>query len=766
MRTILSINQDWYYKPSFWEEKDVIQGVDQESYKRVCLPHTNIELPYNYFHDKAFCFISCYKRKLALSPAWKGQRIFLDFEGVMNYAKVYLNGNFVGEHKGGYTAFALEITDFLQFEEENEVTVVVDSTERIDTPPFGGQIDYLTYGGIYREVQLRVVAPVFMEHVFVRSPELLQEDKKLLTSVTLNGLHKVYNEAYKVEVTLLDGTSQIATLSNGLTDGNQIEVQMEGLKDIQLWSLNHPKLYQINCVLYQGDQQIDSYQVRFGFRDIAFTAEGFQLNGEKIKLMGLNRHQSYPYVGYAMPGRVQKKDADILKYELGLNTVRTSHYPQSRHFLDRCDEIGLLVFEEIPGWQHIGDEAWKIQILQDVEQMILRDRNHPSIFLWGVRINESQDDHDFYVRTNALARSLDSTRPTGGVRYLTNSDFLEDVYTMNDFIHDNGYGKYLASVTRNYVTYDNLQGKNGAEIALREPRDVTGLDKDVPYMVTEYNGHMYPTKRLDQEERVVEHALRHSRVQNASLDHDKIAGAIGWCAFDYNTHADFGSGDKICYHGVMDMFRLPKFAAYAYSSQRDPKEGIVLEPATYWSRGERSVGGIIPLVIFTNCDEVAFYYGEELKGTYKPDRENYLGLLHPPVVIDDLEGGWGLRWEDGLFVGYVEGKEVMRKHFSRSPVPTKLTVVADDNKLNAGDWDSTRVLVKVMDQLGNTLPFFHEVANISVEGAGELIGPSQVSLIGGQIAFWVKTKGNVGEIDVSVCCPCIKQEEKIVLSII
>lgn len=163
------------------------------------------------------------------------------------------------------------------------------------------------------------------------------------------------------------------------------------------------------------------------------------MNGRKIKLLGLNRHQSYPYVGYAMPKRAQRRDADVLKEELGLNMVRTSHYPQSRHFLDRCDEIGLLVFEEIPGWQHIGGEAWKEQAVRDVEDMIIRDRNHPSIVIWGVRINESQDDHDLYTRTNELARKLDPTRATGGVRYIVGSELLEDVYTINDFVHDGGH---------------------------------------------------------------------------------------------------------------------------------------------------------------------------------------------------------------------------------------------------------------------------------------------------------------------------------------
>src|SRR5699024_3613449 len=137
----------------------------------------------------------------------------------------------------------------------------------------------------------------------------------------------------------------------------------------------------------------------------------------RVKLVGLNRHQAYPYVGYAMPQRVQEKDAEILKYELGLNIVRTSHYPQSVHFLRKCDEIGLLVFEEIPGWQHIGDEAWQAESIKNVEEMIKRDYNRPSIVLWGVRINESQDSHDFYVKTNAMAKSLDPIRQTGGVRY-------------------------------------------------------------------------------------------------------------------------------------------------------------------------------------------------------------------------------------------------------------------------------------------------------------------------------------------------------------
>jgi beta-galactosidase len=147
----------------------------------------------------------------------------------------------------------------------------------------------------------------------------------------------------------------------------------------------------------------------------------------------LNRHQTYPYIGAGAPARLQTLDADIVKYDLGCNIVRTSHYPQSKHFLNRCDEIGLLVFEEIPGWQHIGDEAWRELSLRDVRVMIERDWNHPSIILWGVRINESMDKDDFYQQTNDLAHELDPTRQTGGVRFFEGSTLLEDVYTFNDF---------------------------------------------------------------------------------------------------------------------------------------------------------------------------------------------------------------------------------------------------------------------------------------------------------------------------------------------
>src|SRR5581483_6590283 len=255
-----------------------------------------------------------------------------------------------------------------------------------------------------------------------------------------------------------------------------VAVHLDNLGAIELWDLKSPKLYRVEVRLLQDEHVVDNDSRRIGFREAKFTPQGFSLNGNVVKLRGLDRHQTFPWVGQAMPGRVQRRDALILRKNLKCNIVRTSHYPQSRHFLDACDEIGLLVLEEIPGWQHIGDQAWQDISVDNIRRMIRRDWNHPSIILWGVRINESRDNHDFYTRTNALAHQLDPTRQTGGIRYFQESEFLEDVFTMNDF----GFP---------------LKPPN-------HPR----------YLNTEFVGHTFPTKTIDNVERLMEHTIRHARV--------------------------------------------------------------------------------------------------------------------------------------------------------------------------------------------------------------------------------------------------------------
>jgi beta-galactosidase len=714
------LNNDWYYKPSFVDE-DITSGT--ENLERVHLPHTNIELPYNYFDEKMFQFISCYKKVIQLNELDSVHTI--RFEGVMTKADVYLNGQYLGCHLGGYTPFEFNLNTAAVIG-DNLLVVKVDSRELENIPPFGGQIDYLTYGGIYREVALNTYKGHRITKCKIETFNHFDQHKLVKLHLKLD----VYND----DVTTHLG---VKILKNGsLVKEAHVEVGFgESVLELDelmcdLWSLDEPNLYDIELIS-QSENGEARYTDRFGFRTCEFKQDGFYLNGQLVKIRGLNRHQSFPYVGYAMPKRIQEDDAEILKNQLHLNLVRTSHYPQSKHFLNKCDELGLLVFEEIPGWQHIGNQAWKQVAIENVKEMIERDWNHPSIIIWGVRINESEDDHDFYTSTNELARSLDTSRQTGGVRYIDNSEFLEDVYTMNDFVLD------------------------GGETALRDQRSVTGFDEHVPYLVTEYNGHMYPTKRFDQEERQMEHVLRHIRVQNASYADRHISGAIGWCAFDYNTHNDFGAGDRICYHGIMDMFRLEKFAASVYKSQVSPHVEPVLKAVTFWARGERAIGGVLPLIILTNCDYLELSFGG-LK-TFKLYRsEAYKELPYPPIIVDESVitpkdiGEWGMKWEDGHIKGYLDGECVIEEHFSKNPLPTCMQVKVNHDSLSSQEKDATRVSIELLDQMGQLMPFFDSPITIKIKGPAKLQGPNVLVAKGGAIAFYIETINEKGEIELTI----------------
>jgi beta-galactosidase len=717
-RMVLPINRNWRYNKSFVEGAHG-REFDDSGFERVVIPHTNVRLPWHSFDDRTYEFVSIYRRRFKLPPEAASRHVFVDFEGVMTASTVWINGARLGEYKGGYTPFSFELTAYLNFGGENVLAVDVDSTERPDIPPFGHQIDYLTFGGIYREVSLRVVPGTFIENIFAKPKDALTEHPTLDVDCFLQHL-EASHEPLALEVQLRDGERVIAKgtqkvpPSEASADPTAHIVRLDSLGAIKLWDLAHPNLYSVHVRLLRGTQLVDQDKRTVGFREAQFTDHGFELNGRVIKLRGLDRHQTFPFVGQAMPGRAQRSDARILRHNLKCNIVRTSHYPQSRHFLDACDEMGLLVLEEIPGWQHIGDEPWKQISIDNVDRMIRRDWNHPSIILWGVRINESRDDHDFYKRTNALAHRLDPTRPTGGIRYFQSSEFLEDVFTMNDF----GFP---------------LKPPN-------HPR----------YLNTEFVGHTYPTKTIDQVERLTEHAMRHARIHDQLASNPQYAGGIGWCAFDYNTHADFGTGDRICYHGVTDIFREPKPAAGFYKSQCDPAEEVVLEPAFHWARGDESIG-FTKAVVCSNCDHLKFYIADRLVVEVDPNKAEFAHLRYSPFVADLAKavGNWG----DLRIDGYLQGKQVISKTLSGRGIDQKFALLPDDTHLNADAADSTRVVLRVTDEFGAIRPFANDAIKFDLEGPAEIIGDNPFALIGGTGAIWIRSKEQPGTVLLTATHP-------------
>lgn len=745
-RLVLPINRGWRFSPKNTSEM-MGQTFDDSAFEKVTLPHTNIPLPWHSFDEKTYQFTSTYRRDLKLPPEALGQRVFVDFEGAMTASTVFLNGKQIGAYRGGYTPFSFELTGHLDPSGKNLLAVTLDSSERADIPPFGYEIDYLTFGGIYREVSLRCVGQIFLENMHVRTLDVLTSPA-LEVDVYLNRSASAQARKLQLALELRDGDRVMARTLTKIaappvlpevnaadagqaqgaklfadTDKQSVSVRLNGLKDVVLWDLNKPQLYTVHLQLLADGSPIDELSSSIGFRDAKFTPAGFSLNGKVIKLRGLDRHQTFPWVGQAMSARAQRQDAVILRKDLRCNIVRTSHYPQSRYFLDACDEIGLLVLEEIPGWQHIGDVAWQDVAVDNVRRMIRRDWNHPSVILWGVRINESKDSHDFYARTNALARSFDTTRQTGGIRYIYDSELLEDVFTMNDF----GW-------------------------PLRAPNHPM-------YLNTEFVGHTFPTKTIDSKERLQEHMMRHARIHDTLASSPQYAGGIGWCAFDYATHANFGSGDRICYHGVMDIFRTPKPAAGFYKSMCDPAEEVVLEPAFHWARNDESVG-LANCLISSNCDHLKLFLRRAAEWEplveAEPDRKQFPHLPHAPFSVTF---GENLRsWGDLRIDGFISGKQVISRTYSGKGVDQAFKLLPDSPSLVADGADATRVVLRVEDEFGNIRPFAADAITFQLTGPADLIGENPFGLIGGTGAVWIRAQETPGVVTLKAKHPVLGEQ--------
>ena len=749
------INDNWLFTD------DYTKGFEKA--KEVRIPHNPSLLPLHYSSPDYYEMVSGYKKTIVLEEEDLDKRIFLLFEGVAHIATLYFNGKEIGTHYSGYTSFTYEVTEFIK-KGENEIVLKVDGRESCNTPPFGFVIDYLTYSGIYRDVFLIKKNKSYIKDVFVSSPTL--SSLRVEYDIESESEYSIRYSVFDNDRVIIEGETKESSLS------------LSSLS-VSPWSPSSPKLYTLLSSLLIKGEVIDENTTEFGFRTVETKGKDLYINGEKVFLKGLNRHQAWPYIGYAAPERMQRMDARILKEELGCDIVRTSHYPQSRHFISECDRLGLLVFTEIPGWQHIGDKEWKEKAIINTKEMVLQYRNHPSVIIWGVRINESQDDDEFYKKTNETAHALDPTRPTSGVRYIENSSLLEDIYSYNDFSH------------------------TGNNSGVKEKGKIT-KHQDKPLLVSEANGHMFPTKSFDTWERRQEHALRHARVINdAKKDGDHI-GAIEWCMTDYATHKDFGSGDRICYHGVMDSFRNPKDAAYFWASGQEKNE--VIHISSSMDIGDYNGGIRGKTWVFTNAERVDVYKnGRKISSL---SSSPFSSLDHGPLVFDDTIGnlletdegfdkkkadiikeclnaaveygfqnlpkkyllklayimlryklnfsdgvklfnkyvsGWGGEGEEWKFQGIWNGKEGKSVTLAHS-YKLHLDIIKDTSVLYEGNgYDETLVRIRVLDEFNNPAPYAQLPLSIETSGSIENAGYNLLTLEGGMGGVIIKTNGGIGK---------------------
>ena len=712
-------------------------GYDDSGFTPVTLPHTVTQLSWGHWDPARWEQVWIYRKHFD-RPGPPGGRVFIDFDGVMVTATVLLNGTVVSSHQGGYLPWSTELTGAL-VTGRNVLAVIVDA-RWLPVPPDGAPggaraVDYLEPGGIYRDATLRVVPDVFVSDVFAKPVSVLTARRAVHVRAVLDGAAagRAALAAGPVRVTaeLLDGSRTLAAAGTSVAltpAGSAVaRLHLTGVGDVTLWSPDTPRLYTIRTTVSPGHPAAHSVVTRIGFREALFRPDGFYLNGHRRKIFGLNRHQLFPYTGMAACGRLQRRDAELLRYELNCEMVRCSHYPQSPHFLDACDEIGLMVWAEPPGWQYVGDAAWQDLVVANTRDLVLRDRNRPSVIVWGTRLNETADYPRLYARTRRLARDLDGTRQTTGAMVSHSAaGWAEDVFG-----------------------YDDYHARHG-RAQLRPPLP------GVPYLVSEAVGALDGAPRYrwtDSGEVLAVQALMHAQVHDIARGNPRYAGLLGWAAIDY---ASLNGGRRIWAGlktpGVADVFRVPKPGAAFYRSQVDPRIRPVILPVFFWDSGTGSPpGGPGPgAMIATNCDRLEIYAGARHIATALPDRQAFASLAYPPAFADLTVDGPGL--PELRIDGFLGGQRVASARMSADTIRDRLWLAAEDRAIEADGTDATRIIFRAVDAYGNQRPHVTGQVTLAVDGPATLIGdnPFPFAEYGGVGSCFIRSRpGRTGLVRVS-----------------
>jgi len=726
----MNLNASWQFYRDEGGQVASADKVPAGAWSEVNLPHAarlEPRVPTAPWQGKVF-----YKKRLdvKLRP---GERAILRFEGVMNVADVWLDGRHLGQHLGGYLPFSFDVTDLLRDGGSRELVVRANNEDNPITGPKPlKQLDYIQHGGIYRDVRL------------VIKPAVHITDEMLSATPGGGGVFVTYPRAdraeatvqVKVEVSNTSNSAQAVTVRHTLAwEGRQVahaEQQLRlaagerrhitipiTLRDPRLWSPQAPNLYGLETRVSAAGRE-DVVATRIGVRRLAFEGGRLLLNGEPLRLRGVNRHQEYPYVGYALSPQADARDALLIK-RYGFDFVRLSHYPQSPAFMAAADELGLMVLPAIPGWQfHNPDPAFARQVLRTCADMIRRDRNHASVVAWECSLNESD-------MPDALVRALHAT-------------------VHQEYPGDQAYS--AGWVPQTYDLYlQARQHRIGSKHTL----------PDKPLIVSEYGDWEYyamnaglnqdawadlkPVDRSSRQALGSGEARLLQQARNVAEAHDDNAATPAfadgyWVMFDYAR----GYAPDLEESGLLSIERVPKFAAEFFRSQRDAGErslrwggGPMVFIASYWQPGSS------PRVrVFSNADEVELRLNGKPVGRQKSaPSSTHPRLAHPPLQFDT--GGFAPG--ELVALAYVGG-QVVAEHRVRTPQqPTALALELDDLGVPVVEGDLVFLRARLHDANGTTVPVSGtDVAFSGIEGA-EIVGSHVVTTEAGIASVLVRVKG-------------------------
>lgn len=748
IRKVSSFNSNWeFYRD---DQKESQTPVKRE---KVSLPHTarlESKVVVSQFQG------DCVYRKSFTCPLKKNEKAFLYFEGVMMKAAVYLNGIWMMSHDGGYLPFTVDLTSELKGG-ENVIEIRVNNEDNPQIPPGKPlkDLDFNYYGGIYRNVELITTNAVHITDaihenlpgsggVFVNfnSFQASTANAKVLVHVK-NETSRAAN--IKIETMIEDGkgysyrtisaTKELAAFSGQQIESHAIVHQAE------LWSPSHPFLYHLTIRVYKDNKLVDEQQQKVGIRFFEMKEDGFYLNGSKYTLSGTNRHQEYPYVGYALSDNANWRDAVMIK-NAGFNFVRLSHYPQSESFLDACDELGLIVMDCLPGWQFMGDATFQTNVKQNLRDMVRRDRNRTCVLFWENSLNETWMEPSFTKQLNAI---LDEEMPFYNISC--------------SWIDDPSYDLFIpARQHAKAPNYWNSYQNGTKHILVAEYGDWEYYAQNAGFQQGNFSDLKEEERtsrqlRSDGEKRLLQQAFNFQEASNSNHQGKQIIGEANWLMFDYNR----GYSPDLESSGIADIFRIPKFSYDFYKSQVSPSDsfsdsrlssGYHLSIANFWT-----FDSPLDVTVFSNAEEVELYVNDSLVGRQKPTINSFSNSLnHPPFHFQVSKFVPGKL----TAVGYVNHSEVaFRQVFTpNSPNGMDLEIVDEGIPISKDQMDL--VFVRAFVTSNEIL-----VPTAEVEFTFKIIKGKNVTLIGenpvmseaGIASILMKTEGFHEEIQIEASSP-------------
>ncbi|UOG76660.1 DUF4982 domain-containing protein [Hymenobacter tibetensis] len=747
----VDFNQDWQFV------KDIDTAVTAQFFTEttdtavqwvaVSLPHTAQLEPV--VTDKKQWQGTCFYRKFFQVPATdSSKRVAVHFQAAMHTADVYLNGKKLERHQGGYLPFTVDISRQLKYGQPNCLLVKLNNQDNPAVPPGKPlkDLDFNFYSGLYRSVQLLV-----QDKVYISDPVeaghtagggiLLHYEDVSPQSATLRLQTEIQNDAaqaqtVQVRTTLLNEKGEeVGRTQNeaaGIAPGafERVDQQLS-IANPKLWSPEQPYRYRVVVEVLRAGQVIDRQELQTGVRTVRFATDGFYLNGQKTRLRGTNRHQEYPYLGYALSDNAQYRDAWHIK-AAGFNFVRCSHYPPSPAFLEACDELGILVMNSIPGWQFFGGTEFQKNSLQNVHDMVRRDRNHPSVILWESSLNETGMSKPYMEQTyQAVHQEL---------------PWKEGVYTCGWL--DYAYDVFIPARQHSKAPYYWSKYTGKKPLLLCEYGDWEYYAQNAGFNQTAYAG-LKESERTSRQLRgqgeraLTQQALNFQEAHNDNFRSPAV-GDANWLMFDYKR----GYAPDIESSGVADIFRLPKFAYSFYQSQYGPAEDRngfgkpMVYLATYWQPASSK-----QVVVYSNCDEVELQLNGHTIARQRPDQNVFANkLAHPPFTFAVPT------YTPGTLraIAYRNGKAAAQTE-RRTPGSAKslqLSYARLGKDLTAGQNDAVFVYATVVDANGTTVPDATTSVRFSVQGA-ELVGDNPVQAEAGIATILVKAGVTPGVVQVS-----------------